>query len=104
MDAATAAAGGILLSIAVTGTWFDIRYRRLPNWLCGAAFVAGVLAARFLKSSSTGLERTEFSGQAGQLGACHDHRHKRVKGNEEGKQHRPDEFPQALRHFHPVVP
>lgn len=42
MDAATAISGGILLAVAITGTWLDIRHRRLPNWLCGIALVAGI--------------------------------------------------------------
>jgi ElaB/YqjD/DUF883 family membrane-anchored ribosome-binding protein len=39
--------------------------RRQPAVFIGAAFVVGVLAARFLKSSRTGVERTQFSGQSG---------------------------------------
>lgn len=35
--------GGLLLAaIALTGAWLDLRTRRLPNWLCGLGFVAGL--------------------------------------------------------------
>lgn len=29
-------------SIAATGAWLDIRYRRLPNWLCAFALLSGI--------------------------------------------------------------
>lgn len=42
MDVSTAIAGAGLLAIAMAGIWFDIRYRRLPNWLCAAALICGI--------------------------------------------------------------
>lgn len=42
MDVSTAAAGGLIAAVTLAGTWFDIRYRRLPNWLCGLALAAGI--------------------------------------------------------------
>jgi prepilin peptidase CpaA len=36
------AAEAVLVAIAAAGIWFDVRYRRLPNWLCLAALVAGL--------------------------------------------------------------
>ena len=41
--------------------------RRQPAVFIGAAFVAGVLAARFLKSSRTGVERKPLAGPREQL-------------------------------------
>jgi prepilin peptidase CpaA len=36
-------AGVVCLAlIAATGAWLDIRYRRLPNWLCALALIAGI--------------------------------------------------------------
>ncbi|MCX6594095.1 MAG: A24 family peptidase [Acidobacteria bacterium] len=32
-----------MLLTAAMATWFDLRERRIPNWLCGAAFLAGVV-------------------------------------------------------------
>lgn len=37
-----AAAGICLVLIGLTGSWFDIRDRRLPNWLSLASLVAGL--------------------------------------------------------------
>jgi len=31
-----------LCAIAAVGAYLDARYRRLPNWLCGLALVAGI--------------------------------------------------------------
>jgi prepilin peptidase CpaA len=42
MDVLTIVAGAVLVAIAAAGIWFDIRYRRLPNWLCLIALVAGI--------------------------------------------------------------
>ena len=43
--------------------------RRQPAVFIGAAFVVGVLAARFLKSSGTDGDRAQFSKHTGQPGA-----------------------------------
>lgn len=42
MNMTEAAATGILALIAIAGTLLDIRFRRLPNWLCAVAAVAGL--------------------------------------------------------------
>ena len=42
--------------------------RRQPAVFIGAAFVVGVLAARFLKSSRTGVDRSQFTERPGQPG------------------------------------
>lgn len=41
MTALVAGAGALLGAIVATGTYTDIRYRQLPNWLCAVALVAG---------------------------------------------------------------
>ncbi len=43
--------------------------RRQPAIFIGAAFMVGVLAARFFKSSGNGSDRTQSVGQAPQVGA-----------------------------------
>jgi ElaB/YqjD/DUF883 family membrane-anchored ribosome-binding protein len=43
--------------------------RRQPAIFIGAAFVVGVLAARFVKSSGSGAGRTQSVGRAPQVGA-----------------------------------
>lgn len=35
----------LLAGIGLTGAWLDLRTRRLPNWLCGLGFVAGIAFA-----------------------------------------------------------
>lgn len=42
MTAIPLAGAGVLAALALSGSYFDLRYRRLPNWLCLAAFVAGL--------------------------------------------------------------
>ena len=42
MDVVTPVAGTLLVLIASAGVWFDTRYRRLPNWLCGVALAGGI--------------------------------------------------------------
>lgn len=42
MDVVTPIAATLLLLIVGTGSWFDIRCRRLPNWLCGIALAGGI--------------------------------------------------------------
>lgn len=37
-----ALAAGILAVIAVTGAFLDIRFRRLPNWLCAVTLATGL--------------------------------------------------------------
>lgn len=34
-----------MLLIAATGMWLDVRYRRLPNWLCAVTLIAGIALA-----------------------------------------------------------
>jgi prepilin peptidase CpaA len=43
MDALNVGAGLGLGAICVAGAYFDLRYRRLPNWLCAVAFVSGLV-------------------------------------------------------------
>lgn len=43
----------LMLGCAV-GVWFDIRERRLPNWLCGVLVVGGLIAA-FVTGGTNGL-------------------------------------------------
>lgn len=33
---------GILLLIGLTASWLDVRYRKLPNWLCALTAVLGL--------------------------------------------------------------
>ena len=42
MTALQIAGGAVLAAIAVTGSYLDLRTRRLPNWLCLAGLVAGL--------------------------------------------------------------
>jgi prepilin peptidase CpaA len=42
MDALTVGASLALGTIAAIGSYLDLRYRRLPNWLCAIALVAGL--------------------------------------------------------------
>src|SRR5687768_10415697 len=51
MDLTTAAAGAILLMIAATGMWLDVRHRRLPNWLCAVTLLAGIAVAAISSAS-----------------------------------------------------
>ncbi len=41
MDGLLVGAGLWLGAIAATGAYLDLRYRRLPNWLCAIALVSG---------------------------------------------------------------
>lgn len=36
---------GTLIALAAAGAWLDWRHRLLPNWLCGIAGAAGLVAA-----------------------------------------------------------
>ena len=42
MDARLVVAGACICALAAAGSYFDLRYRRLPNWLCGVALVGGI--------------------------------------------------------------
>ena len=42
MDPVTVAGATGLAAIALAGSWLDIRYRRLPNWLCAGALAGGI--------------------------------------------------------------
>jgi len=35
----------VLAILCLTGAWLDVRYRRLPNWLCGVTALAGLAQA-----------------------------------------------------------
>jgi prepilin peptidase CpaA len=43
MDALAAGAATGLGTIAAIGAYLDLRYRRLPNWLCAIALAAGLI-------------------------------------------------------------
>lgn len=42
MDSLQIGAAAALASIAITGAYLDLRYRRLPNWLCAIGLIAGL--------------------------------------------------------------
>lgn len=58
MTALQIAGGAVLAAIAVTGSYLDLRTRRLPNWLCLAGLIAGLafgLAAGGLTAAAIAL-------------------------------------------------
>jgi prepilin peptidase CpaA len=44
----------LLAAIALTGAVYDLRFRRIPNWLCGLALAAGIALAFLVSAESPG--------------------------------------------------
>lgn len=45
-------AAGVLGIIAVTGAWLDVRFRRLPNWLCAIGLATGLASGFAMEGGS----------------------------------------------------